>query len=96
MANTNDILMARSGDALCVDGDFAIGDATLEHQKDLLYACKGEYKQNPMIGVGIYDFLNAEDKGTMLNEIRSQFTKDGMVIDSININNGINIKAHYQ
>lgn len=96
MANTNDILMAQSGDALCVDGDFAVGDASLEHQKDLLYANKGEYKQNPIKGVGIFDFMNAEDQGLMLREIRSQFTKDGMTVDSININDGINIKAHYK
>jgi hypothetical protein len=97
MAQTNDILMHEFGDVLCMGGDFAIGDATLQHQKDLLDACKGEYKESPTVGVGIYEFLNSEDPSDMIREIKDQFLKDGMEVNLIKATaEGLNINAQYK
>ena len=97
MANTNDILMHPFGDVLCVGGDFAIGDATLQHQKDLLDANKGEYKESPTIGVGIQNYLNSEDAADIIREIKDQFLKDGMRVNIIEADTeGIRINAQYK
>lgn len=96
MANTGDILMDETGDVACVNGDFVTGDGTLQHQNDLLLAEKGEYKESPMVGVGIMTYLLDEDKTSAFREIRREFTNDGMKVDSIKVDQGINIKASYK
>jgi len=96
--NTTDILFDdQMGDLACVNGDFVISDATCQHQKDLLVASEGEYKFDPVVGVGLYEFLDDEDSGDMMRKVRIQFGKDGMNVKSAKINNAgiIEIDAPY-
>lgn len=97
MADVSDILLDSNFDVAEKNGDFIIGDATNQHQAVLLAAGKGEMKQNPTVGVGIEAFLLDEDTGLLLREIRSQFSKDGMTVESVGIsNNQLDIKAQYE
>ena len=93
-----DILCDReTGDIACQNGDFAIGDATIQHQGDLLSAAEGEYKQSPTVGVGIQEFLNDEGPAMMLRKIREQFVNDGMTVSELALlESGLTIKANYK
>lgn len=72
-----------------------IGDATLQHQADIISACEGEYKQFPTTGVGISGFLNDEDHRAMLRKIRLQLTADRMIVSSVTYNDVLRVKAKY-
>ncbi len=93
----NDILLDSDFDVLEKDGDFAVGDATYQHQALLLKASPGEVKQSPTAGVGMDAFLLDENPGLLLREIRSQFTKDGMQVSRVSISpeGELDIKATY-
>jgi hypothetical protein len=84
-------------DLLIANGDLLKGDATLQNQKALLAASPGEYKQYPLAGVGIMNFLKSNDNGAaLMRQIRQQFTNDGMTVSSLSLANGvINVVAPY-
>ncbi len=93
-----DIQLDNDYDLQISGGDIIIGDATYQHQAILLKASAGEVKQYPTTGVGVEAFLLDEDKSLLLREIRSQFTKDGMKVDKVNLapNGTLTINAEYQ
>jgi hypothetical protein len=92
-----DILLDETGDLAVKDGDFVIGDSTIQHQQLLLMSQKGEWKEKPMVGVGIENYLNDDTTNDMMNEISDQFEKDGMKIKSINsANSELLIDASYE
>lgn len=98
MAKTTDIKLADDLDLLIKDGGFKNMDATAEHQKVLLLAEKGQFKQFPFVGVGIGSFLEDDNPGGMLKEIRKQFELDGMRVRKISITTAgkLELKATYQ
>jgi len=96
MTEVIDILFdTENGDLACKDGDFVLGDSTLQHQGDLLDAGEGEYKQSPTVGVALRDFLNDEDPTEMLRKIRMQFTRDGLNISELSSGSQLKIRARY-
>jgi hypothetical protein len=79
------------------NGDFAIGESTLQNQQLLLLSNKGDWRESPEMGVGILTFLKDEDDGQLLPEIKQQFEKDGMTVKSITQTaDGFIIDAPYQ
>jgi|ERR1019366_2871912 hypothetical protein len=85
-------------DLIIEDGDFAIGEATLQHQNVLLLLQKGETKQYPTVGVAIRDYINEDTDADELRAVISQeFENDGMTIGTIILNSfeDIQIKASY-
>ena len=95
--STTDILLDPDFDVTLKDGDFAVGDATYQHQAIFLKAGTGEIKQFPTAGVGADAYLLDENPATLLREIRSQFTKDGMQVSKVSISpdGELDIKAQY-
>lgn len=85
-------------DLLIANGDLVIGESTLQHQRHLLIAEKGEYKENPTVGVGIYGFLLDDNVEDMMRTVVQEFSKDGMLVDSVKLNNDgkLAIDAEYQ
>lgn len=79
-----DFLLTDSGDLKIENGDFAAGDATQDNQRLLLLAEKGELKHAPLTGVGLRSYLNDDGTREMLREIRRQFVRDGMSVQSLN------------
>lgn len=78
------------------NGDFVTGESTEQNQKLLLLTNKGEWKQNPLVGIGVESFLKDDDAAGLLAEIKAQFEKDGMEVHNINFENGnLNIDATY-
>ncbi len=82
---TGDILIDLETMApICKDGDFAIGDATLQNQKLLIVCNKNEVKRHPTVCVGAITFLDNENVDELIRETRKEFVKDGMTVKSIN------------
>ena len=75
-----------------------IGD-TLEQNKALiLIAHQGEFKFRPDLGVGLGDLALSEWHLGYRHEIREQFTKDGLVVDTLDLYEGkpFKIVANYE
>ncbi len=84
MGKPADILLDENMDVQVANGDFVIGDATLQNQKLLLLSEKGEWKQSPEMGVGLRSFLLDDATVHELHqEIQKQFSLDGMKVKSI-------------
>ncbi len=67
------------------NGDFVVGHSNEQHQKHILLANKGEYKEFPEVGVGIAQMI-ADDRYTeILIETKKQLEYDGMEIDDISL-----------
>ena len=98
MAEMTDILVDDStGDLLDYEGDLVLGDATLQHQQDLLVSVEGDFKQDPITGVGAINYVDDEGPSQFLRKIRIQFTRDGMIVSKCNIDTAgkLNIQADY-
>lgn len=93
-----DYLLDENFDLRIANGDFVKGDATLQHQKKLLLAEKGSYKQSPTIGVAIRnEILNDAEPDELESNIQSEFEKDGMTISKLELHSfeDIQIEASY-
>lgn len=79
-------------------GDFLIKESTKQHQALILMANKGEFKQNPLVGVGVSLYLEDDRLGAMKSELQQQLYLDGMTVDELRIfNDGrIFINAGYE
>jgi len=73
--------LLKDGDLQIENGDFIIGDSDQQHVEDLLIAQKGEYTQNPILGIGISRFLRApmdsRIREKLSREIKLQIEADG-------------------
>ncbi len=78
-----DLLTDSSGDVMIKDNDLVIGFSDFQHQEHLLVAQKGDLKESPTVGVGIENFINDSEVDGLLAEIKSEFTKDGMLVKKI-------------
>lgn len=93
----NDIMIdGETGELLIKDGDLVVGESSLQHQKDLLLLQKGELKYEPLIGVGIADFMDDEGTEDLFRTIRKEFAKDGMKVKELKeVNGELMIDAEY-
>ncbi|EAY26091.1 hypothetical protein [Microscilla marina] len=83
-----DVLLSEvDGDLAFENGDFALGDATVQHQAHHLVANKGDLRATPQAGVGLHIFLGDEnrDLSEMRAEIELQLELDGQTIESVRI-----------
>ncbi|MFQ3578537.1 MAG: hypothetical protein SNJ71_00170 [Bacteroidales bacterium] len=85
MAKVYDIVTSDNGELIIAHGDFLIEESTRYHQRDILLANVGEYKQHPTVGVGLPDFINDQNQDDMIREIRKQMLADNMKNVRINI-----------
>lgn len=94
-----DFLLDTDGDLKIVDNDLVLGESTVQHQQLLILTEKSSWKENPMVGVGARTYLENEDRSGLLNEMRKQFTTDGMNVTKIEQDNNtgkIKIDAAYR
>lgn len=80
----NDILLDSDFDLAFVDGDFAIGESTRQHQQLILLSEPGEWREFPTCGVGMYSKLLGDNPGEVLGIIKRQFEQDGMTVLQVN------------
>ena len=95
---TNDLELAINvvrQDGLIISG-LVVGDTLYQNQYMILTAQKGEFKENPTLGVGIGDMANDDDLTEWKKAIREEFAKDGLKVNTLNITtSGMEVKADY-
>jgi len=76
---TTDFLIAEDNDELIVDGDYAVGDSTIQHIDDLMLASPGTWREYPLAGVAIGQYQSApfNQKQTIERIIYEQLINDG-------------------
>lgn len=80
-----------------ITGGFRISDVARQNVDLILGMNKGELKENPLMGVGISDYLNSENFGGLRFEINRQLKADGMKVSKLELNNEtLNIQADYE
>ena len=78
-----DIGLDAGEDLNVVGGDFMCVESTVQHQRQLILNNKGDFKQNPTIGVGAFDYMNDENYQELMRTISIEFTRDGMDVQSV-------------
>ncbi len=80
-------------DLLIKDGDFVIGESDLQHIEHIIASQRGGYKQFPLIGVGINQYINSPIDGILRREIQLQLQADGYGLQQIKVDSQtINIR----
>ena len=93
-----DLLLNTTDNDLLFDakGNVKTGNSDQQHQALLLLLDKGSLKENPDAGVGAFKYLESEQKGAFLRELRIQFSNDGMQVRKVAFdNNKLSIDAPY-
>lgn len=93
-----DILLNEHNDLRIENGDFVLGESSLQHQKHILLAQKGEYKGHPEVGAGLKNIYDDENPLQVLREIKRQMEYDGMRVIKLKINalGKLILKAFYK
>lgn len=98
MGKLFDWIVGATFDMQIKNGDFVMGESTLQNQQFLLLAEKGEYKQHPTTGVGLVNSIEEDKTGAELEaDIQSNFEADGMTITKLKVKSfdDIQIEAQY-
>jgi hypothetical protein len=75
------------GDDISIDsGDLVIAESTAEHQRQLLLNNKGDFKENPTVCAGVFNYLNDENFDGMIRAINVEFCRDGLIVSDIKLN----------
>lgn len=78
------------------DGTMSVGETTAQNQALIIGSQKGEWKEQPAVGVGIADMLLDHNPLAWRQEIREQLEIDGQQVNDIQITKqGITVDAHY-
>lgn len=84
-----DISQTENGDINFSGDDLAYSESTGQHQKDILVSDKGHYKETPELGVAVLDYVNDTEPENLYRAIRKEFTRDGMKVTKVSMNNTI-------
>lgn len=92
-----DIAHTENGDILLID-NLAWAEPTAQHQRDILLAAQGDFKQSPEMGVDSALYINESDPDDYLQEIRLQMSKDGMKVRDVALDavGNLTIDADYE
>lgn len=88
-----DIGHTANGDIDLQVGDILYAESTGQHQRDILLANKGHYKESPETGVGALEYMNDNEPDRLLRSIRKEFTRDGMKVSKVSLDN---VVAEYE
>lgn len=80
-----DIALTPELELQIANGDLVVADNLKQAQQLLLVTNKGEWKQNPTMGVGVSNYLETGATDRLSREIREQFSRDGMSVSSVRI-----------
>lgn len=86
-----DFISGDTADTIIKDGDFLVDYSDQHHIEDLVRSEKGEYKQHPLTGIGIANYINApltrELKTRLEKDIRIQLSADSFEITQVEVEN---------
>lgn len=88
---TTDILFD-DNDVIVKDGDFFFADSDQQHIKHIMIADKGQFRQWPLIGVGIRRQMNGSINKTDLKQnIRVQLRSDNFTVKRVDVTSDFEI-----
>jgi hypothetical protein len=91
-----DIKYDEAGDILIIAGDVVIDDGTYQNIEDVLIADIGWLKFD-LVGVGLSRFINDDfQEYEVVTAVRVGLEDDGVSIQALSLNNGIQIEAAYK
>lgn len=99
MAKNIGLQCVKNGDfyEMAISENAVIGNTLYQNQAFILRAEKGDFVENPEVGVGITSILNAEDFLEQKREIIEQFKQEGLSINKLKLDNkGLTIDANYK
>ena len=92
MAKAKDIRFDdASGDLFInpLSGDFEIAESDTKHVEDIIQSFVGDWKQFPLLGVGIIRYSSSTSKlQSLLRNINVQLKGDGFKLDKVSIQEG--------
>jgi len=90
MAKAKDIILDDNYDLLIQDGDFKIDFSDDQHQSLILLTSKGSWRQSPLTGVGLLNYINGpvgpREIDDLKQAIKIQLQLDGYENPEIQIN----------
>ena len=97
-----DFLKDKTGDLSILNGDLEIGFSDEEHVEDILIDYKGDYKQSPLMGLGIEGYLKSPvtllTRQKFEKEIALQLESDQAknIVANYGSNGEIELAANYE
>lgn len=85
----DDILLNDDNNIVIVDGDMVVGDVTRQVMGNVLLACLGEYKEYPMVGIGLVNYLNGSEAPFLIGRIKTQLEAMDIKTKKITVKDGI-------
>lgn len=70
------------------DGGMAVGETQSQEAALVLMTQKGEWKEHPLVGVGLADAVGDEDTRYWKREITEQMARIGIKIKGVSIKDG--------
>ncbi len=91
----HDILVDETGVPLIKNGDFVVGESTLQHQRHILLSSKGDFLNSPLSGAGLPNFFLDDFEGDEVRKaIQSAITFDGQVVAVLKVPSLTNIELN--
>jgi hypothetical protein len=93
MATAKDFATDENNNFILSGGDFTIIESDEQHIVDIINSAQGSWKEYPLCGVGIDNYLNSVvSQQSLTNEIKVQLTRDGFgsIKIDFNDNNSLN------
>ena len=70
------------------DGSMATGETQFQEEYLVLSTQRGEWKEHPLVGVGVSDMAGDEDLRYWKREITENLARVGIKIKGVSLNNG--------
>jgi hypothetical protein len=87
MAEFKDIITDENGDLIILNGDFKVNESDSQHVEHIVIADKGQFRQFPLIGVGIKKTINGSvNPQRVKQQIKLQLESDGFNVRQIEVN----------
>lgn len=80
-----DFLNDGDGDLLIKDGDLVIDDSGAQHEMDMFLTGRGEIREFPTIGIGLFDWIDDDNLGDLPHIIQEQFEKDSATVNKLRV-----------
>jgi hypothetical protein len=88
-----DLITDADGDLVFINGDVKIDESDTQHVEHILIADKGQFRQFPLIGVGILRFQNGSiNKQALKQSVKLQLESDGYNVRQIVVETNENLK----
>ena len=95
MAESRDYILDQDGDLLIEDGDFVVGPSDQQHIEDILVSPQGDWRQHPLLGIGIFNYLKGANDNITRNavkkRIRVHLAYDNYEVDTLDVSDLSNI-----